>query len=523
MSHEVELIIQIIVIVAGSAAVAGFSRRLGLAAPIALVLVGVAVSFVPGLPAYTLEPEIALFLFLPPLLYSAAWQSSYLGFRANLRPIGLLSIGLVLFTTVVVGYVVHWMIPDIPLAAAFALGAIVAPPDAVAATAVGRELGLPRRMLTILGGESLVNDATALTAYRVAIAAAVGGGVTLLEAGGMFVLAAVGGVLVGFALAVPLHWIRQRITDPVLEIAVGLVVPFVAYIVAEELHTSGVLAVVVAGLYLGHRSTQTSSAARLQGESLWRMIDFILESVVFALIGLQLRIVLDELGARSLVTLLGWGLAVTVLVIALRFVWVFPATYLPRLLVRRLRDREPAPSPRSVTVISWAGMRGVVSLAAAFALAADFPARDLIVWLTFCVVVGTLVVQGLTLPWVIRRLGVTAEDSSADDLAEAAVGHRAAQASIARLDELAGGDGHHVVVAEQLRHTAEKRANSAWERLGSNPDETPATAYKRLRREMLAAEREVFVRARNDREVDDEVLRRVLRELDLEEVMLQRE
>ncbi|MBC8092377.1 MAG: sodium:proton antiporter, partial [Pseudonocardia sp.] len=387
----------------------------------------------------------------------------------------------------------------------------------------GRELGLPRRMLTILGGESLVNDATALTAYRVAIAAAVGGGVTLLEAGWMFLLAAVGGVLVGFALAVPLHWIRMRTTDPVLEIAVGLLVPFAAYIVAEELHTSGVLAVVVAGLYLGHRSTQTSSGARLQGDGIWRTIDFVLESVVFALIGLQLRIVLDELAERSLVTLLGWGLLVTALVIALRFVWVFPATYLPRLLVPRIRRRDPAPSPQSVVVVSWAGMRGVVSLAAAFALAADFPARDLIVWLTFCVVIGTLVIQGLTLPWVIRRLGVTAEDSSADDLAEAAVGHRAAQASIARLDELAGGDGHHVVVAEQLRHTAEKRANSAWERLGSNPDETPAMAYKRLRREMLAAERDVFVKARNDREVDDEVLRRVLRELDLEEVMLQRE
>jgi monovalent cation/hydrogen antiporter len=380
---------------------AGLAERTRVSAPIVLVLVGLAVSQVPGVPEYDLNPKLVLFFFVPPLLYAAAWQSSVRGFRAELRSITLLSVGLVLATTAAVGYLASALIPGLPLAAGFALGAIVAPPDAVAATAVGRELGLPRRIMTVLSGESLLNDATALTALRVAITA-VGGGVTLLEASGMFVVAAAGGALIGLAIGWVLHRARRRL-EPVLENALALFVPFVAYLAGEVVHASGVVAVVVAGLYLSWTSNTTRSATRLQGWSTWELIDFVLEAVVFLLIGLQLPAVLA--GVRSTEYSAGdallWSLVILVTVIVVRFAWMFPGAYLPRLLSRRIREREPELPWTWPVVVSWAGMRGVVSLAAAFALTADFPQRDLLLFITFVVVFGTLVLQGLTLPWLI--------------------------------------------------------------------------------------------------------------------------
>jgi CPA1 family monovalent cation:H+ antiporter len=516
-------------LIAAAAAIAGIAHRFQLSAPLVLVVVGAAASAIPGVPDYALDPSIALFLILPPLVYSAALDSSYLGFRKNLRPIGLLSVGLVLFTTVVVGYVVHWAIPDIPLAAAFALGAIVAPPDAVAAIAVGRSLGLPRRVLTILGGEGLVNDATALTAYRVASAAAIGEGFSLLQGAGMFLLAAVGGVAIGLLLAPAMHWLRLRMKNPVLENVLSVLAPFVGYLVAETVHASGVLTVVTIGLYLGHRENRTSPAARLIAHSLWKTIDFVLESVVFLLIGMQLPVVLRGLAGRSPLVLVAEGLLVTALVIVLRVIWVFPGTFLPRILSRRISEREqPAPTWRTVAVVSWAGMRGVVSLAAAFALVERFPARDLVLWLTFCVVLGTLVGQGFTLPWLIRKLGVSGTDPAADNLAEAAAQQRAARAAIERLDVLVAAEDGALPggVADQLREWQERQALSAWERLGSGAGpgqrETPSEAFRRLRREMLDAERAVFVELRDAGRIDDEVLRRVQRELDFEDAMYAR-
>jgi Na+/H+ antiporter len=525
LEHSLDVGLAAFGLLVGATAVAGLARRLRVSAPVLLVVVGLAVSFIPGVPDYTLNPDVVLLLILPPLLYSAALESSYIGFRANLRPIGFLSIGLVLATTVVVGFVVHAAIPQIPLAAAFALGAIVAPPDAVAAAAVGRELGLPRRVLTILGGESLVNDATALTALRVATAAAVGGGISLLEGTGMFVLAAGGGVVVGLVLAPALHWLRRRITEPVLENTLSLVTPFAAYLAAESIDASGVLAVVVVGLYLGHHEAHTSYAARLQASAVWRMIDFLLESIVFALIGLQLPAVLGALDGKSAVTYAGYAVLVTVVVIVVRVVWVFPFTYGPRWLSKRIRERDPSPPWQVPAVISWAGMRGVVSLAAAFALAPDFPARELILFLTFAVVLGTLVIQGFTLPWVIRKLGIEADETYRDNLAEANAQHRAINAAIDRLDELMDGESPPPDdVVERLRAMAEHRRNGAWERLGGgtgqNNAETPSSAFRRLRREMLGAERQAFLEMRNKGHLDDEVMRQVMYELDLEEAML---
>lgn len=513
---------EILLLLAGALAVTALSRRVEWPAPLVLVAVGLAVSFIPGVPEFRLHPEVVLLLVLAPLLYSAALDSSYLDIKANMRPIGLLAVGLVLFSTVVVGVVAHAVIPDLPLASALVLGAIVAPPDAVAAVAIGRRLGLPRRAMTLLTGESLGNDATALTAFKVAVAAATGAaafswGHSVLT----FVVAAVGGVLVGLVLAVAVHAVRLRLRDGVLESALGLLVPFGAYLLAEEVHASGVLAVVVAGLYLGHNAPAAGFSTRLQETAVWRSADVLLESLVFALIGLQLRTVVAD--ARP-----GWGLVaasavVLAAVIVVRFVWMFPAAHIPRWLSPRIRAREPRPGWRQITVISWAGMRGVVSLAAAAAIPADMPGRDVVVLLTFVVTVGTLLLQGTTLPSLIRALRFEASDGQERALAEAQVQNAAARAAIDRLDEvlLEGEIPDHL--ADRLRAIAEHRGNAAWERLGRQELESPAAAFRRLRREMLSAERTVFIHARNRGEIDDEILRKVLRELDLEEAALARE
>ncbi|TQS41866.1 Na+/H+ antiporter [Cryptosporangium phraense] len=514
-------------LIIGAATVAGLARRVRIPPPILLVLVGLGVSYIPGVPDYTLNPEIVLALFLPPLLYSAAWSSSSRGFRLNKRPILLMSVGYTLFSTVVVAVTAWALIPGMPLAAAFALGAIVAPPDAVAATAVGRELGMQRRYLQVLQGESLVNDATALTAYKAAVAAAAGG-ITLLEGGGIFLLAAGGGVVLGGVLGYLLRLLRRHIHTPVLENALNLVVPFLVYLAAESVGASGVLAVVITGLYLGNTATETTPAARLQAGATWEVIDFLLESVVFALIGLQLPAVIDELQGRDVGTVVWWSVAVLVVTILGRFVWVFSTSYLIRALSPAVRARTPSPYWPTPTVSSWAGMRGVVSLAAAFALVADFPERGLILWLTFVVVFGTLVLQGLTLPGLIRRLGVGGQDDMNDRLAEANAQHQAARAATERLDDLVSSAPHPppAEVVGLLRHYSDYRANSAWERLGGGLShggkETPGAAFRRLRQEMLQAQRDTFTKLRNGGELDDEVMREMVRELDLEETMLGR-
>jgi monovalent cation/hydrogen antiporter len=524
-----------LLLVAAAAAVAGVARRLNLSGPLLLVLAGIGVSFIPGVTQYELAPDLVLFFILPPLLFSAAWQSSVINFRQNLRPIGLLSVGLVLFTTLAVGFAVHAALPDLPLAVAFTLGAIVSPPDAVAATAVGRTVGLPRRLVTILAGESLVNDATGLTAYRIAVGAAVAGGFSIWEGLAEFAVAAVGGVLVGLVLAVLVENLLQYLHDPVLENSLVLLLPFIAFAAAEQLgwhsyHGSGVLSVVTAGLYLGHRSPRRQTAAtRLQGTEVWRVIEFLLESVVFALIGLQLRPVLDALSGRDPGTLALAGAVALGTTIVARFVWMYPGTYLPR-LIPSVEARDGNPPWTYPTVLAWAGMRGVVSLAAAFGLAATFPEKNLILFLTFVVVVGTLLIQGLTLPALIRRLGVVGTEEQQDLIREAGAQHAAANAALARLDRELESDGTVPEdVVSRLREKAEIRQLGAWERLGGRGStdgaamEPPTVSFRRLRRSMIEAEREVFIDLRDRGQIDDEVLLRVQRELDLEESILMRE
>ncbi|MGO4441797.1 Na+/H+ antiporter [Mycobacterium sp. 2YAF39] len=514
---------------------AAVARRFDVSAPLALVIAGLAASTLPGLHDVVLEPELVLYVILPPLLWSAGTESSYVALRKNLRPISLLAVGLPLATTFAVGFVAYKTVPELTAAAALTLGAIVAPPDAVSATAIGRRLGLPRRTMTLLGGESLLNDATALTAYKVALGLAIGTAASWGTAIGTFALAAAGGVAVGIGFGALISYIRSRLDDPVVESAIGLIAPFVIYFVAELIHGSGVIAVVVAALILGQRSAHAGYATRLQDFALWQAVVLILESFAFLLIGLQLPEVISELEGIRASVLIWSSVAVFATVIFVRIGWVFMFAYLPPLFSRRIREREPTPPPSQVFVVAWAGMRGVVSLAAAagvplVTLSGDpFPGRPHIVFLTFVVVVGTLLLHGLTLPWVIRLLGVQGDDPQQDQLAAVQAQDRAARAAADRLDELlADSEATNDVperAAEILRHWNTRRLNSAWERLGRGDEElgeSPTTAFRRLRLEMLAAERKTFIEERDAGRINDEVLRSMLHGLDLEEATLNR-
>jgi Na+/H+ antiporter len=520
-----ESIVVTVGLVAISVLGAALARRLGFVAPLVLLVGGLVLSFVPGLPEIHLEPELVLIGILPPLLYVAALQTSVPAFRHALRPILLLAVGLVVLTAFVVGLVVHALLPAVPFSACVALGAIVAPPDAVSATAIARRIGLPRRVVTILEGESLLNDATALVLVRVAVGALSGLTAGFWEISGQVVLKAGGGLLLGWLFAIGAAWLHKKIRDPLLDDAVSLLTPFVVVIVAEGVQTSSVVAVVITGLYLGHRIPYLlSPTSRLQMEAVWRLITFLLEGVVFLLVGLQLRYLVTDLGTGFGTTVKVTGFVFLTLVLV-RFVWMYPATYLAR-LIPRVRAREERPPPAVPTVIAWAGMRGVVTLAAALTLPVpgedDVPAypRDLFVFVAFAIIVLTLLIQGTTLPALARRLGVKEDTSTEDALAEASVQHAASRAAQQRLEEKA--DGAPPSVVDRLRALTDSRANNAWERLGSQAQETPSAAYGRLRREMIMAERHVFKTARNEGRIPEEVLTRAQRDLDLEESQLTR-
>ncbi|MGX9884103.1 Na+/H+ antiporter [Streptomyces sp. NPDC002276] len=527
-------VMPLLLLVAGSAVVAAGARRTPVPAPLLLVAVGLAVSYVPGVPDYTLDPDVVLPLLLPPLLYTSATDSSYLDLRAQVRPVALLSVGYVLFATFVVGWAAYVIVPGLPLTAALVLGAVVAPPDAVAATAVARRVGLPSRITTILQGESLLNDATAITAYKVALAAAVGEGATWAGGIGEFLLAAVGGVGVGLLMMVPIHWLRTHLKEALLQNTLSLLIPFVAYAVAEQVGASGVLAVVVVALYLGHRAWEVDFATRLQEEAVWKMVAFVLESAVFALIGLQLPVVLKGLGEYRGLDAALYAIALFLVVVATRFVWVYPAAFLPRMFSARIREREDNPTWKGAMTTAWAGMRGVVSLAIAFSIPLTvhggdpFPQRNIILFLTFTTVIGTLVVQGLSLPPIIRLLKFPGRDPQAETLAEANAQAQASRVAEKRLNALLEDERNALPppLADRLREVLERRRNAVWERLGAtNPvtGETVDDTYRRLSREMISAERSMFVRLRDGRYIDDEMLRTLLRRLDLEEAAAYRE
>ncbi|MFC6243369.1 Na+/H+ antiporter [Knoellia sp. GCM10027112] len=518
----VDLAFTLLAVVATVTAVAGLSRRVGVSAPLVLIVTGVVGSYLPFLPEPRLSSEVVLVGLLPPLLYAAAIRTSLVDFRDNKGVIGSLSVGLVLFTALGVGVVVWWLLP-VPFAVAFALGAVVAPPDAVAATAVARRIGLPRRLVTILEGESLVNDATALVALRTAIAAftataAVSLGSVTLD----FAWAVAGGVALGLAAAVVVGAVRRLVDDPVIDTSLSFMTPFLAYLPAEALHASGVLAVVVAGLLLSHRSPILQSAASRTSERInWATIQFLLENAVFLMIGLQMRRVVSGVAASDLGLglIVGTSVAVLLTVMLLRPVWVFPLFW----VAPRLGASTGDPAPWSHTaVLSWAAMRGVVTLAAALVLPPQTPHRDVLVFIAMVVTVGTLLVQGTTLPWLARRLGVRGPDRREDALAEATLLQQAVAAGLRALDAVPEIDRD---TAARLRQRAEDRTTAAWERLGrARPDEqeTPSEAYRRARLLTLAAERAELLRLRDAGEADHQVLSTVMAQLDIEESVLER-
>ncbi len=509
-------------------AVVLLGRRVRMPYPIALVMGGLCISLVPGLPLVRIHPDLVFLLFLPPLLYAAGWMTSWHDFRQNLRPIFLLAVGLVLFTTVVVGIVLHALIPTMPLAVAVAFGAIVSPPDAVAATAIAQQVALPRRIITVLEGESLVNDATGLVALRFALAAAVSGTFSLERAALEFVWVVAGGLALGLVVGLAMAQVVKLINEDSLLITVTLLAPYIAYLPAERLHVSGVLAAVSAGIYGGWRAPELFSAGtRLNAVSVWDMLVFLVNCVLFILIGLQLPEVVQQLGRHSAGELLAYGALASALVIVIRPLWVFPATWLPRLLSRRLRRRDPIPPWRHVFIVAWSGMRGVVSLAAALALPVSlangqpFPHRDLVIFLTFCVIFSTLVVQGLSLPFIVRRLRVKETRSEQH---ERDVREQLTQAALAHLNRLAEQKGTHpaalqqviAIYQERLQHLHDDLA----ELLGWSTQREQLVARRRLRLEALGVERSELIRLRREHRVDDGLMREIEHEMDLEETRL---
>jgi len=519
--HQIEpLLLALIVAVAGLSVLA---RSVGVPYPILLVLGGLVIGSVPGMPAVELPPELVLVVFLPPLLYWAGFFSSPRDLQSDLRAISTLAVGLVLATIGVVAVVAHAMVDGLPLAAAFALGAIVSPTDPLAATAIGRRLGVPRRMVNLLEGESLVNDATALVAYRIAVAAAVGGGFVAWQAGLRFVVGAAGGVAVGLAVGWLVAELRRRLDDPVTEIVVSLATGFAAYLPAERLELSGVLAAVTAGLYVGWRAPELASApTRLLGFSFWEVLVYLLNAVLFILVGLQLHPILSGVSRHSVASLVGQAVLVSGVVIAVRVAWEFTVPYLIRLLDRRPAQAVRRMGARERLVLGWSGMRGAVSLAAALALPLDFPQRDLLVFLTFAVILATLVVQGLTLPALIRRLRVRGDD--ADEREEVRARLAATDAALARLHELAGAEWTREDTVERLDGLYQFRRRRLKARAGIYEDEgfeDRSLAYQRLVRELLEAQRHAIVRLRNQGTISNDVMHRIERELDLEDTRLE--
>ncbi len=504
------------------AAMLAIAPALRIPYPILLVLGGLVIGVVPGMPDFELEPELVFFGVLPPLLYGAAFFTSLRDLRASARPIGLLAVGLVAVTTVGVAVVAHTFVDGLTWPSAFVLGAIVSPTDPLAATSIARRLGVPRKLVTIVEGESLVNDGTGLVLYRVAVAAVVTGSFSAYYTGGLFVVSAGGGIAVGLGVGWLVRQIRKRLDNPPAEITISLMTGYVAFIPAELMGVSPVLAAVTAGIYLGWYTPElTSAQVRLQGLAVWEIVQYLLNALLFVLVGLQLPVVIDALGDLSAAQLVGYAAVVSLTVIVLRFAWVFAVLHAPKWIARRMSNW------RGAVFLSWAGMRGAVSLAAALALPLEtdagtpFPGRDLILFLTFSVILATLVGQGLTLPFVIRVLGL--EDDGVDDREDSKARIHAAEAALARLEELVGEDWVREDTAERVRGAYRFRTTRFRARLDDGDDgaiEMRSQDYQRLRRELLDAERQALIDLRRSGAISNDVWIRVGRDLDLEDQRL---
>lgn len=517
-------------IIFGLIAVTAFAslgaRRSHIPSSIFLVLVGLAISFMPGTPRITLRPDLVLSLLLPPLLYQAGVNMSWRGFKANLRPILLLAVGLVILTTIAVAEVTHYLL-GLPLAVGFVLGAIVSPPDAVAPMAIARRFALPNRVLTILEGEGLVNDATALILFSFAVAAVTQGlHFSVVTATGEFLLIVAGEIAWGLFVAWGGLSLRRWSADPRVEMVFALLMPFAAFWVPEGLGGSGVLATVICGLWVSWNGPRfISPATRLQGFFVWDLVVFLVESVVFLLTGLQARMVAAGLDLSQWAYLAEACVAVCLVLVAVRFAWVYAATYLPPLLPKRLVRQDPSPPWRNVFLVAFTGIRGVVSLAAALSipLMADgspFPARGLLLLITFAVILVTLVGQGLALPWVIRLLGISEHgrrEAEVEKRREITARLASIDAALARLDNLEAAASAPETVAALRRRNQDRRAYfvAACQDLRDGSDGSHASAALQL--QFVEAERQSIADLYYRGEINDEARRRIERELDLED------
>ena len=521
--EPVHLLDLILVLLAVAVALSVLARSLHIPPAVAFVPGGMLLAITPGVPAFELDPALVMTLFLPPLIQSAAYFTIWRDFRANLRPILLLAVGAVAFTTLVVGGALKLMVPGLPWAACFTLGAIISPPDAVAASAVLEHLRLPRRLVTILEGESLVNDASGLVLFRFAAAAAMGATFDAVGAGAAFVAVAAGGIAIGYACGVVLVWLLRRLRDTRLEITASFLAAWASYLAAESVEASGVLSTVACGLVLGWRQHEVfTSESRLEARAAWSFVTFVLEALVFVLIGFSLRGVLIRLGVGNAMLLLPMAIAITLVAIVARFVWMYPATYLPRLLWPPLKRRDPSPPWTYPTVLAWSGMRGVVSLAAALALPNGFPGRDTIMLVTFVVIFGTVVVQGTTLGPLIKGLGVAADAPDSDTADEFTARVAMASASLlvieaALTDPLMGGVAQDIV--QEYRKRADMIGRSA---IGAAAREE-RQALLALRLDANAAARTELLRLHRAGDIHDFVLSRLEHELDLEEIRIRRQ
>jgi Na+/H+ antiporter len=489
--------------------------------PILLVLGGVVLGFIPGLPHVALPPEVVLVAVLPPLLYSGAFFTSLRDLRTNRRAISFLALGLVAMTMTAVALVAHEWI-GLSWAVAFTLGAIVSPTDALAATEIASRLGAPRRIVSLIEGESLVNDGTALVLYKAAVGAAVGGTFSLLDTSGRIVLNVLGGIAIGLAVGWIVRQVRRRVDDPPTEVAIAVLSGYLAYLPAAAAGVSGVLAAVTIGVYMGwHTPELTTERTRLTGDAFWEIVVFLVNALIFVLVGLQLRRIVDSLSGISSPRLAGYSALVCAAVILVRIVSVPIFAYLPRWAFRSIRERDPYPPWQWPALLSWAGIRGAVSLVAALALPNDFPRRDLIVFLTFTVIVATLVLQGLTLPVLIKVLGISDDGSAEREDAKARI--KAAEAALARLEELAEDGAVHPETADRIRGLLGFRRDRFRARFDEDDDgaiEERSAAYQRVMRELLTAEHAALIALRNQGVIDDAVMQRVQRDLDLEAARL---
>jgi CPA1 family monovalent cation:H+ antiporter len=506
-------------LLAAVAALMALAPTLRIPYPILLVAAGLALGFIPGVPDLTLPPDLVLVGVLPPLLYSSAFFTSLRDARANAKPITLLATGLVAATMAAVAVAAHEA-AGLGWAPAFVLGAVVAPTDPIAASSIARRLGVPRRVVTIVEGESLVNDATALVLYRAAVVAAVAGTFSFGDAALRLVGSVAGGIAVGLAVGWVVALVRIRLDNIPAETAISLLTGYLAFIPAQALHVSGVLAAVTVGVYLGWRAPELSTPAmRMQGNAVWETLVFLVNALLFALVGLQLRPILDALSGHSTASLIGDAVLVTATVMAIRLAWIY-------VWAAAARGRS-APWGQS-TVIGWTGMRGAVSLAAALAVplstdaGASFPSRELIVFLAFCVILGTLVIQGLTLPAMIRLSRLEEDTLPAREEAKARI--LAANAALARLEELRAEDWVREDTAERMQGLYNFRKSRFSARFDDGDDggiEQRSMDYQRLRRELLEAERAAVVELRRIGRINDEVMYRVFRDLDLEDTRLE--